>query len=106
MRRFFYILACALALVASTTSCGGGSAKAVKVLQKVVKSNGAKKAAQTIGRRSGDDVARHISSKTVTCTTCAGYGQVEFVDDYDNYLYTGDCPDCDGKGTVTKYEFK
>lgn len=105
MRRFFYILACALALVASTTSCGGGSAKAVKVLQKVVKSNGAKKAAQTIGR-SGDDVARHISSKTVTCTTCAGYGQVEFVDDYDNYLYTGDCPDCDGKGTVTKYEFK
>lgn len=105
MRRFIYILASALVLVFSTTSCGGGGAKAVKALQKVVKSNGTKKTVQTISR-SGDDVARHISSKTVTCTTCAGYGQVEFVDDYDNYLYTGDCPDCDGKGTVTTYEFK
>lgn len=105
MRRFIYILASALALTLYTTSCGGGGVKAVKALQKVVKSNSAKKAVQTIGR-SGDDVARHISSKTVTCTTCEGYGQVEFVDDYDNYLYTGDCPDCDGKGTIPKYEFK
>lgn len=104
MKRFITIIFTLLVVLLPLTSCGGGGAKAVKALQKVVKSDGAKKAAKAIGR-SGDDVARHISTKTVTCTTCAGLKQVEFVDDYGNYLYTDACPDCDGKGTVTKYEF-
>lgn len=102
MRRFIYILASALALTLYTTSCGGGGVKAPRALQKVVKSNGAKKAAQTIGL-SEDDVVRHISTKAVTCTTYAGLKQVEFVDDYGYYLYTDDSPECDGEGTVTKY---
>lgn len=81
MRRFIYILSAALALTFTITSCGGG-AKAVKVFQKVVESDDAKKTVQTIAR-SGDDVIRHISFNTVTCAT---YGQVEFVDDYNIYL--------------------
>ncbi len=42
MRRFIYILSAALALTFTITSCGGG-AKAVKVFQKVVESDDAKK---------------------------------------------------------------
>lgn len=87
------------------TSCGGAGAKAAKALQKVVKSKAVKSAGKTIGK-SGDDIVRHISKTSVTCTTCGGHGQVDFVDDDYNYLYTDACPDCEGKGTVTKFEFK
>lgn len=105
MKRSLNLFAIIIVLVLPMTSCGGGGAKAVKALQKVCKSSGMKKTGQTIVKH-GDDVARHISSKTVTCTTCAGLKQVDYVDDYGKYLYTGDCPECDGKGTITKYEFK
>lgn len=105
MKRLIALIFTLLVMLLPLTSCGGVGAKAVKALQKGVKSDFTKKATKTIGR-SGDDFARHISTKTVTCTTCAGLKQVDFVDDCGNYLYTADCPECDGKGTVTKYEFK
>lgn len=95
------VVASALSLMA----CGGGGAKALKALQKVAKSKAVGKAAKTVGRY-GDDVARHIGKTTVTCSTCAGFKKVDFVDDDGNYLYTGDCPDCDGTGKVTKYKLK
>lgn len=101
----FSVFALAIIVQMPLTSCGGSGAKAAKALQKVVKSKAVKSVGKTIGK-SGDDIARHISKTTVTCSTCGGHGQVDFVDDDYNYLYTDDCPDCDGKGTVTKYEFK
>lgn len=108
MKRFTNIAALIVTILAigfTVTSCGGGGAKVVKSLQKVVSSKAAGKAAKGVGRY-GDDVARHIKTTKVTCSTCAGLKQVDFVDEYGNYQYTGDCPDCDGEGTVTKYEFK
>lgn len=97
------------ALLFAFTSCGGSGAKVAKSLQKVVSSKAvgkvAGKAAKGVGRY-GDDVARHIKTTKVTCSTCAGLKQVDFVDEYGNYQYTGECPDCNGEGTVTKYEFK
>jgi hypothetical protein len=95
-----------VALALSLAACGGGGAKtAAKVLQKVVNGKTASKAAKAVGKY-GDDVARHVGTTTVTCTTCAGMKQVDFIDEDGNYLYTGDCPDCDGTGKVTKYGLK
>jgi len=108
MKRFTNIAALIVTILAigfTVTSCGGGGAKVAKSLQKVVSSKAAGKTVKGIGR-CGDDVLRHVSTKTVTCSTCAGLKQVDFIDDDGTYLYTGECPDCDGKGTVTKYEFK
>lgn len=105
MLRNIKILSMLFALLIVLTSCGGGGAKVAKSLQKVVSSKAASKTVKGIGRNA-DDVLRHVSTKTVTCSTCAGLKQVDFVDEYGNYQYTGDCPDCDGEGTVTKYEFK
>lgn len=105
MKRNIKILSMLFALLIALTSCGGGGAKVAKSLQKVVSSKAAGKAVKGVGRY-GDDVARHIKTTEVTCSTCAGLKQVDLVDEYGNYQYTGDCPDCDGEGTVTKYEFK
>jgi len=109
MKRNIKTLSMLFALLIALTSCGGGGAKVAKSLQKVVSSKSvgkaAGKAAKGVGR-SADDVARHFKTTKVTCTTCAGLKQVDFVDEYGNYQYTGICPDCDGEGTVTKYEFK
>lgn len=105
MKRNIKILSMLFALLIALTSCGGSGAKVAKSLQKVVSSKATGKAVKGIGRNA-DDVLRHVSTKTVTCSTCAGLKQVDFINDDGNYLYTGECPDCDGKGTVTKYEFK
>lgn len=97
------------ALLIAFTSCGGSGAKVARSLQKIVSSKSAGKAAGKAAKgvgRYGDDVARHIKTTKVTCSTCAGLKQVDFIDDDGYYLYTGECPDCDGEGTVTKYEFK
>lgn len=113
----------ALALIAqvSLTSCGGGGAKAVKSLQKVISKSGkaANKGSKGIGNAAkySDDVVRAVDkykesspttttlkTVTVTCSSCAGYGQVNFVDEYGNYAYTGTCPYCDGEGKITTYE--
>lgn len=93
------------ALLIALTSCGGSGAKVAKSLQKVVSSKSVGNAAKGIGRNA-DDVARHIKTTKVTCSTCAGLKQVDFIDDDGNYLYTDECPECDGEGTVTKYKFK
>lgn len=126
-RRFVNLLSIpVLVLVAQVplTSCGGGGAKAVKSLQKVVSKSGkaANKGAKGIGKAAkySDDVVRAVGKHnessssttatlktvTITCSSCAGYGQVNFVDEYGNYAYTGTCPDCEGEGTITKYEYK
>lgn len=109
MEREMRIAARVVALIAiaiCVSSCGGGGAKAAKAaLQQVVKSKGATKAVKGIGRHA-DDVVRHVSTTKVTCATCGGLCQVDFVDEYGNYEGTGPCPDCDGAGTVTEYEFK
>ncbi len=105
MKRDIKKLVLLIAVLMPLTSCGGSGAKVAKSLQKVVSSKSTSKVAKGIGRY-GDDVARHIKTSKVTCTTCAGLKQVDFIDDDGNYLYTGDCPDCGGEGTVTKYEFK
>lgn len=99
MKRNVTILTMLCALLITQTSCGGSCSTAAKSLKKVVSSKTAGKVIKGFGRNA-DDVVRHVSSKTVTCTTCDGLKQVEYVDEYGNYLYTGDCPDCDGKGTV------
>ncbi len=104
MKRKLVLLSTLLTLVVALYSCGGGGAKAARALQKVVTNKSAGKAVKGILRNS-DDVIRHTSIKTVTCTTCAGLKEVDFVDENGNYVYTGTCPECDGKVTVTKYEF-
>lgn len=119
MKRFLYIFAVAgLALLSqvSLTSCRGKAAsKTIEVIEKAASKSG--KAAKKVGKY-GDDVYRAVdeynsssSSTTSTlkavtyqCAFCAGHGQVNFVDEYGNYAYTGTCPDCDGEGTITKYE--
>jgi DnaJ-class molecular chaperone len=95
-----------MALALSLAACSSGGAKtATKVLQKVVKSKTTSKVVKCVGKYS-DDVARHISTTTETCSTCAGLKQVDFVNEDGNYLYTINCPDCDGTGKVTKYGLK
>lgn len=120
MKRFLYIfLVTGLVLLSqvSLTSCRGKAAsKTLEVIEKAASKSG--KAAKNVGKY-GDDVYRAVdkynssSSTTSTlkavtyqCASCAGNGQVNFVDEYGNYVYTGTCPDCDGEGTITKYEYE
>lgn len=127
MKRFTYILSLlllVLATQATLTSCRGKAAsKTIEVIEKAASksgkaaSMGAKKGGNAL--KYGDDVYRAVDkynessssttsstlkAVTTTCSSCAGYGQVNFVDEYGNYAYTGTCPDCDGEGTITKYE--
>lgn len=120
MKRFLYIFAVAglvLLSQASLTSCRGKAAsKTIEVIEKAASKSG--KAAKKVGKY-GDDVYRAVdeynsssSSTTSTlkavtyqCSSCAGHGQVNFFDEYGNYAYTGTCPDCDGEGTIIKYEY-
>lgn len=115
MRRFIYILL-TVGLVGSAhltlISCRGKAAtKTIEVIEKAASKSG--KAAKNVGRY-GDDVIRaadkmkssnsSTTAITVQCSACAGYGQVNFVDEYGNYDHTGTCPECNGEGTITKYE--
>lgn len=97
----------------SLASCRGKSAaKAVEFIESAA--NKGRKAAGGLSKH-GDDVIRAIgtsnssSSKlkpvTYQCPTCAGNGEVNFYDQYGNYVYTGTCPDCNGEGTIIKYEY-
>lgn len=119
MNRFLYIcLICCLGslTILTLSSCRGKAAtKTIEVIEKVASKSG--KAAKKVGKY-GDDVYRAVdkynsssSSTTSTlkavtyqCASCVGHGQVNFVDEYGNYAYTGTCPDCNGEGTITKYE--
>lgn len=115
MNRFLYIcLICCLGALAFLTlsSCRGKAAtKTIEVIEKAASKSG--KAAKNVGRY-GDDVIRAAdkmkssnsttTAVTVQCSACAGYGKVNFVDEYGNYDHTGTCPECNGEGTVTKYE--
>lgn len=122
MKRFTYILALlllAFATQATLTSCRGKAAtKTIEVIEKTASKSG--KAASKVGKY-GDDVYRAVEkynessssatsstlkAVTTTCSSCAGYGQVNFVDEYGNYAYTGTCPDCSGEGTITHYEYE
>lgn len=122
MNRLLYIcLICCLGALAFLTlsSCRGKAAtKTIEVIEKAASKSG--KAVKKVGKY-GDDVYRAVdeynssssSSTTSTlkavtyqCASCAGHGQVNFVDEYGNYAYTGTCPDCDGEGTITKYEYE
>lgn len=106
-----------LVIPAALTSCRGKAAsKTLEVIEKAASKSG--KAAKKVGRY-GDDVVRAVDKynntsssstsstlKAVTyqCASCAGYGQVNFVDEYGNYSHTGTCPDCNGTGEVTRFE--
>lgn len=121
MKRLAKILLILVSITMGTvsfTSCRGKAAsKTIEVIEKAASKSG--KAAKKVGKY-GDDVYRAVdkynsenatttsSLKAVTyqCSTCAGYGQVNIVDDYGNYSHTGTCPDCDGEGTITKYEYE
>lgn len=129
MKRFAYILAMVgLALVTQVwlTSCRGKAAsKTIEVIEKAasksgkVATKGGKKAGNAL--KYGDDVYRAVDkynesststtsstlkAVTTTCSSCSGYGQVNFVDEYGNYAYTGTCPDCSGEGIITHYEYQ
>lgn len=118
-RIFFIILATGLVVLSqvSLTSCRGKAAsKTIEAIEKAA-SKGGKKAGKVL--KYGDDVYRAVdkhnsspSSTTPTktaatyqCPSCAGYGKVNFVDEYGNYAYTGICPDCNGEGTITKFDY-
>lgn len=121
MKRFLYIFAIAglaLILQVSLPSCRGKAAsKTIEVIEKAASKSG--KAAKKVGKY-GDDVYRAVdeynsssysttstlNAVTYQCASCAGHGQVNFVDEYGNYVYTGTCPDCNGEGTITKYEYE
>lgn len=122
MKNSPYILALlllAFATQATLTSCRGKAAtKTIEVIEKAASKSG--KTVQKVGKY-GDDVYRAVEkynesssstasstlkAVTTTCSSCAGYGQVNFVDEYGNYTYTGTCPDCDGEGTITHYEYE
>ncbi len=122
MKKFTYILSLlllAFATQATLTSCRGKAAtKTIEVIEKAASKGG--KAASKVGKY-GDDVYRAVEkynessssttsstlkAVTTTCSSCAGYGQVNFVDEYGNYAYTGTCPDCSGEGTITHYEYE
>lgn len=116
MKRFITYMVLLLAVPVALTSCRGKAAtKTIEVIEKAASKSG--KAAKNVGKY-GDDVYRAVdkynnSNSTTTstlkavtyqCSSCAGYGQVNFVDEYGNYSHTGTCPDCNGTGTVTRYE--
>lgn len=122
MKRFTYILSLlllVLATQATLTSCRGKAAsKTIEVIEKAASKSG--KAAQKVGKY-GDDVYRAVEkynessssttsstlkAVTTTCSSCAGYGQVNFVDEYGNYAYTGTCPDCNGTGSQSHYVYE
>ena len=126
MKRFlclFFVSGLVLLQASLLTSCRGKAAsKTIEVIEKAASKGG--KAASKGGKKAGnalkygDDVYRVVDEynsssssststlKTVTyqCTSCAGYGKVNFFDEYGNYTYTGTCPKCHGTGTITKYK--
>lgn len=98
MKRFTYILALlllAFATQVTLTSCRGKAAtKTIEVIEKAASKSG--KAASKVGKY-GDDVylavekynessssatSSTLKAVTTTCSSCAGYGQVNFVDEY------------------------
>lgn len=102
--RTIALAAILVSLPVAMTSCrnAGKVAKAAEKLWKesgsTVSNTGKLAAGATRAYNQYNNDASTATVSTVTCASCEGLGQVNYFDDYGNYLYTGDCPHCGGSG--------
>ena len=103
--RTIALAAILVSLPVAMTSCRNAG-KVAKAAEKLWKGSGstvsntgklAAGAARAYNQYTNDNTPTTTVS-TVTCASCDGLGQVNYFDDYGNYLYTGDCPHCEGSG--------